>query len=60
MTKTKSFDQDGIFEIPRKLIHPDPDQPRVKVDDGLQASIDSEGSSRRSLCGRTPSSPTSG
>jgi ParB/RepB/Spo0J family partition protein len=43
MTKTKSFDQDGIFEIPRKLIHPDPDQPRVKVDDGLQASIDSEG-----------------
>src|SRR3954471_11877919 len=37
------FDKDGIYEIPRKDIHPDPDQPRVKVDDDLQSSIDSEG-----------------
>jgi ParB-like chromosome segregation protein Spo0J len=41
--KTKEFDKDGIFHIPRNTIHPDPDQPRVKVDDDLQASIDSEG-----------------
>jgi ParB/RepB/Spo0J family partition protein len=41
--KTNQFVQDGIFEIPRKNIHPDPDQPRVKVDADLQASIDAEG-----------------
>lgn len=44
--KTKQladFDADGIFEIPRQSIHPDPDQPRVKPDAELQASIDAQG-----------------
>lgn len=39
----KDYAQDGIFDIPRNQIHPDPDQPRVKVDTELQSSIDSEG-----------------
>jgi ParB/RepB/Spo0J family partition protein len=43
MTKTKELVEDAVLYIPRSTIHPDPDQPRVKVDDELQASIDSEG-----------------
>src|SRR3954463_1581878 len=43
MTKTKDLVEDSVLYIPRNTIHPDPDQPRVKVDDELQASIDSEG-----------------
>lgn len=43
MAKTKGLVEDAVIFIPRSQIHPDPDQPRVKVDDELQASIDSEG-----------------
>lgn len=35
--------EDGIYFIPRKEIHPDPEQPRVSPDDELQASIDEQG-----------------
>lgn len=43
MTKTKGLVEDAVLYIPRNTIHPDPDQPRVKVDKDLQASIDAEG-----------------
>jgi ParB/RepB/Spo0J family partition protein len=39
----KELVEDAVLYIPRNEIHPDPDQPRVKVDAELQASIDSEG-----------------
>lgn len=42
MTKLE-FDQDGIYHIPRKLIHPDPEQPRAIADTGLAASIEADG-----------------
>jgi ParB/RepB/Spo0J family partition protein len=41
--KTEAVDTDAIYFLPRNTIHPDPDQPRVKADADLQASIDSEG-----------------
>lgn len=36
--KLDGFDADAVLFLPRKTIHPDPDQPRVKPDDELQAS----------------------
>src|SRR5438128_2224655 len=39
----KNFDQDAIYFLPRKDIHPDPEQPRIKADAELEASIKAEG-----------------
>lgn len=38
-----SVPSDGIFFVAKKLIHPDPDQPRVDADDELRASIAEHG-----------------
>lgn len=49
MTKTSSqnpyaeYASDEIVFIPRKHIHPDPDQPRVNADAELRASIEAQG-----------------
>lgn len=40
---TADYASDEIVYIPRKLIHPDPDQPRVNADAELRASIEAQG-----------------
>jgi len=40
---TETVDTDAIYFLPRKTIHPDPEQPRVHPDDELQSSIDADG-----------------